>query len=89
MSLRNITSIYIILFQIKYVCITNETLVVIIFLFIDEDLEEFHVHVTRYRPEDIQKLTSKTRFTRKEIQLMYRGFKQVCSYCIFIEGYTK
>ncbi|XP_015833120.1 Kv channel-interacting protein 1 isoform X1 [Tribolium castaneum] len=44
----------------------------------DEETDEFNFHIARYRPEELQKLASKTKFTRKEIQLMYRGFKQEC-----------
>lgn len=44
----------------------------------DDDCDDFNFHITRYRPEEIQKLTAKTKFSRKEIQLMYRGFKQEC-----------
>ncbi|XP_063928546.1 Kv channel-interacting protein 1-like isoform X1 [Zophobas morio] len=44
----------------------------------DEESDEFNFHIARYRPEELQKLASKTKFTRKEIQLMYRGFKQEC-----------
>ncbi|XP_025834672.1 Kv channel-interacting protein 4-like, partial [Agrilus planipennis] len=43
-----------------------------------EDEDEYSFHVSRYRPEELQKLASRTKFTRKEIQLMYRGFKQEC-----------
>ncbi|XP_058807243.1 Kv channel-interacting protein 1-like isoform X2 [Phymastichus coffea] len=32
----------------------------------------------RHRPEDLTTLSAKTRFTRKEIQMIYRGFKQEC-----------
>ncbi|XP_014207922.1 Kv channel-interacting protein 1-like [Copidosoma floridanum] len=32
----------------------------------------------RYRPEELSTLAAKTRFTRKEIQMIYRGFKQEC-----------
>ncbi|KAJ8923487.1 hypothetical protein NQ315_010065 [Exocentrus adspersus] len=43
----------------------------------NDENDEFTFHIARYRPEELQKLASKTKFTRKEIQLMYRGFKQV------------
>ncbi|XP_065165376.1 calsenilin-like [Atheta coriaria] len=43
----------------------------------EDDSDLFNLPI-RYRPEDIHKLCSKTKFTRKEIQLMYRGFKQEC-----------
>ena len=32
----------------------------------------------RHRPEDLSTLAATTRFTKKEIQLIYRGFKQEC-----------
>lgn len=32
---------------------------------------------TRHRPEELKSLERSTKFTRKEIQLIYRGFKQV------------
>ncbi|GLV37682.1 uncharacterized protein CBL_13955 [Carabus blaptoides fortunei] len=44
----------------------------------EEELDELNFHIIRYRPEELEKLTSTTKFTRKEIQLMYRGFKQEC-----------
>lgn len=45
-------------------------------MFLDDDSDLFNFPI-RYRPEKLQNLCSKTKFTRKEIQLMYRGFKQV------------
>lgn len=32
----------------------------------------------RHRPEELATLAANTRFTKKEIQLIYRGFKQEC-----------
>lgn len=43
----------------------------------DDETDEFTIHIARYRPQEIHKLASKTKFTKKEIQLIYRGFKQV------------
>lgn len=43
----------------------------------EEELDQFNIHVSRYRPEELTKLIKTTKFTRKEIQLIYRGFKQV------------
>lgn len=43
----------------------------------EEENDDFNLHIGRYRPEELQKLTTTTKFTKKEIQLMYRGFKQV------------
>uniref|UniRef100_A0A8D8PNV1 Uncharacterized protein n=1 Tax=Cacopsylla melanoneura TaxID=428564 RepID=A0A8D8PNV1_9HEMI len=42
----------------------------------EEEIDEFNIHVSRYRPEELTKLAKTTKFTRKEIQLIYRGFKQ-------------
>lgn len=43
----------------------------------EEDIDELNIHVVRYRPEELSKLTKTTKFNKKEIQLIYRGFKQV------------
>ncbi|ODN06525.1 Kv channel-interacting protein 4 [Orchesella cincta] len=43
-----------------------------------DDVDDLNLHVTRYRPEELNKLAKTTKFTRKEIQLIYRGFKQEC-----------
>ena len=45
--------------------------------FLEDDGDEINLHMTRYRPEELDKLAKTTKFTRKEIQLIYRGFKQV------------
>ncbi|GLH08996.1 Putative ca2+ sensor ef-hand superfamily [Gryllus bimaculatus] len=45
---------------------------------VEEELDEFNIHVARHRPEELAKLAKTTKFTRKEIQLIYRGFKQEC-----------
>ncbi len=41
----------------------------------DDNAQAF---MQRYRPRPIEELVKATRFTRKEIQIMYRGFKQEC-----------
>ncbi|KAK8379900.1 hypothetical protein O3P69_019722 [Scylla paramamosain] len=41
-----------------------------------DDLDTFSISVPRYRPEELDKLARTTKFTRREIQLIYRGFKQ-------------
>lgn len=62
----------------------KDLITVLIHLFLicvtEEDIDEFNIHVSRYRPEELTKLTKITKFNKKEIQLIYRGFKQVCSY---------
>ena len=51
--------------------------VVVVVVVAEEELDELNIHAVRYRPEELAKLTRTTKFTRKEIQLIYRGFKQV------------
>ena len=49
------------------------------FFFADSDLDEFEPNALRYKPDHIETLCKSTKFSKKEIQLMYRGFKQVSS----------
>jgi len=44
----------------------------------EEELDETLFSTLRYRPEELETLEQSTKFTRKEIQLIYRGFKQEC-----------
>ncbi|KAK3096173.1 hypothetical protein FSP39_024015 [Pinctada imbricata] len=44
----------------------------------DHDLEDVDVQMVRYKPEGLDTLCRTTKFTRKELQIMYRGFKQEC-----------
>lgn len=44
----------------------------------ENEYEENVSSIQRYRPKPIDDLVKETRFTKKEIQLLYRGFKQVC-----------
>ncbi len=46
-------------------------------LFSDNDLDDLEMQVVRYKPEGLDALCKNTKFTRKELQIMYRGFKQV------------
>jgi len=43
----------------------------------DRELDDVEMHVTRIKPEGLDVLCRDTKFTRKELQIMYRGFKQV------------
>jgi len=45
--------------------------------------------LVRYKPDAIDALCQSTKFTRKEIQLMYRGFKQKCPNGIVSENMFK
>ncbi|XP_037072641.1 Kv channel-interacting protein 4-like isoform X2 [Pollicipes pollicipes] len=42
------------------------------------ELDEFEPNALRYKPDHIETLCKSTKFSKKEIQLMYRGFKQEC-----------
>ncbi|KAK7011946.1 Kv channel-interacting protein 4, partial [Biomphalaria glabrata] len=42
------------------------------------DIEDLEMQVVRYKPEGLDTLCKNTKFTRKELQIMYRGFKQEC-----------
>ena len=43
----------------------------------DHDLDDLEMQVVRYKPEGLDALCRNTKFSRKELQIMYRGFKQV------------
>lgn len=50
-----------------------------VFIFAESEVDELTMHHTgRHRPEELAKLASMTKFSKKEIKLIYRGFKQVC-----------
>ncbi|KAF8565929.1 hypothetical protein P879_03996 [Paragonimus westermani] len=44
----------------------------------DTELEEIENHIVRHKPVAITTLLRKTQFTRRELQIMYQGFKQEC-----------
>ncbi|XP_072026681.1 A-type potassium channel modulatory protein KCNIP1-like isoform X2 [Amphiura filiformis] len=46
--------------------------------FYDHDLDDLEMQTVRYKPEGLDQLCRATKFTKKELQLMYRGFKQEC-----------
>lgn len=52
--------------------------------FTEEDLDETLFSTVHHRPEELELLEKSTKFTRKEIQIIYRSFKQVS----FPEGAT-
>ena len=43
----------------------------------DYGIDDGEIQVVRYKPEGLDSLCQSTKFTRKELQVMYRGFKQV------------
>ncbi|RNA21513.1 Kv channel-interacting 2 isoform X7 [Brachionus plicatilis] len=55
----------------------------------ENEYEENSQTILRYKPRPIEELVKETRFTRKEIQYMYRGFKQECPSGIVTEQMFK
>ena len=43
----------------------------------DHDLDDIDMEAVRYKPPGLQQLCCSTKFTRNELRIMYRGFKQV------------
>ena len=43
----------------------------------EHDIDDLEMQVVRYKPESLDNLSLNTKFSRKELQIMYRGFKQV------------
>lgn len=39
--------------------------------------DELELSAVRHRPEGLEQLEAQTRFSRKELQILYRGFKNV------------
>ncbi len=46
-------------------------------LFVDTDQEINDLAFIRHRPESLKNLCEKTAFSKREIQMIYRGFKEV------------
>lgn len=46
--------------------------------FVDNEVDELEIQIARYKPESLDSLVKTTKFSKKELQIMYRGFKQVC-----------
>ncbi|XP_052771334.1 Kv channel-interacting protein 4-like isoform X10 [Mya arenaria] len=44
----------------------------------DHDIDDLEMQVVRYKPEGLDVLCKNTKFSKKELQIMYRGFKQEC-----------
>ncbi|XP_052225494.1 Kv channel-interacting protein 4-like isoform X1 [Dreissena polymorpha] len=44
----------------------------------DHDIDDLEMKVMRYKPESLDILCKNTKFSKKELQIMYRGFKQEC-----------
>lgn len=58
------------------VLIPNLIFCVCLLCVLDHDLDDLE-QVVRYKPEGLDSLLKNTKFTKKELQIMYRGFKQV------------
>lgn len=46
-------------------------------LHVDNELEEIDLSHIYYRPECLDKLMKETKFSKRELKVMYRGYKQV------------
>ncbi|XP_023232729.1 A-type potassium channel modulatory protein KCNIP1-like [Centruroides vittatus] len=44
----------------------------------NNELDDFDFNFVRFKPERIDALCKRTKFTRNELKLMYQGFKQAC-----------
>ena len=49
----------------------------------DQEVDETEKQVARCKPEGLDALCRTTKFTRKELQIMYRGFKNVSTVHVF------
>ena len=48
-------------------------------LYLDTDFDDDGLEtLKRYKPRSLDELASRTKFSKKEIQLIYQGFKQEC-----------
>ena len=43
----------------------------------DHDLDDIDMEAVRYKPPGLDQLCCSTKFSRNELRVMYRGFKQV------------
>uniref|UniRef100_A0A8C6SUD5 Potassium voltage-gated channel interacting protein 2 n=1 Tax=Neogobius melanostomus TaxID=47308 RepID=A0A8C6SUD5_9GOBI len=48
------------------------------FLYSDSVEDDFELSTVCHRPESMDKLQEQTKFTKKELQVLYRGFKNEC-----------
>lgn len=60
-----------------FVIIVIQNVINLSFILSDSELEEVDGHNVHYKPEAINTLCQITKFNKRELQLMYRGFKQV------------
>ncbi|KAI4905817.1 hypothetical protein NFI96_017022 [Prochilodus magdalenae] len=44
----------------------------------NEDEEQDRIVVRRHRPENLERLLNQSRFTKRELQILYKGFKSEC-----------
>lgn len=44
---------------------------------LDNDIEEVDLDFVNYKPEDLDVLSRETKFTKRELKLMYHGYKKV------------
>lgn len=54
----------------------------------DSEFDEFEGQTVRFKPESIDNLVKLTKFNKRELKLMYRGFKQVSCHLTITEQYN-
>lgn len=55
----------------------------------DKADDELEITTVCYRPEGLEQLEAQTNFTKQELQILYRGFKNVIDYIITPNTTTK
>lgn len=60
----------------RYLCVTY-ILVELSFCSVDSVEDEMEIATVRHRPEALELLEAQSKFTKKELQILYRGFKNV------------
>ena len=51
-------------------------------LSLDKIDDDFELSIVCHRPEGLDKLEAQTNFSKQELQVLYRGFKNVCSHSV-------
>lgn len=52
----------------------------------DSSDSELELSTVRHQPEGLDQLQAQTKFTKKELQSLYRGFKNVSAPCVPLRG---
>ncbi len=58
------------------------------FLSLDNIDDELEMTMVCHRPEGLEQIESQTNFTKQELQVLYRGFKNVCCLVFLISSFS-